>query len=76
MTYSFNIVFRPEPEGGYTVLVPSLPGCLTWAETIPEGKKLIQESIYAYIESVRKHNDNEWQDDSESFISSVNVEYA
>ena len=23
----YNIMLRPEPEGGYTALVPALPGC-------------------------------------------------
>ncbi len=25
----YTIYLRPEPEGGYTVIVPSLPGCIT-----------------------------------------------
>jgi hypothetical protein len=25
--YHFNVVLRPEPEGGFTALVPALPGC-------------------------------------------------
>lgn len=35
---SFRIVLRPEPEGGYTVIVPSLPGCITFGETVEEAK--------------------------------------
>lgn len=29
----YNVIFRSEPEGGYTVLVPSLPGCITYGKT-------------------------------------------
>jgi len=71
----FNIIFRPEPEGGYTIIVPSLPGCITWAETIEEGKILIKDAIKCYLESIKKHEEK-LQDDSQTFISSVNLEYA
>jgi len=26
---NYRVLFREEPEGGYTVTVPSLPGCVT-----------------------------------------------
>lgn len=75
--YTFNIVFRPEPEEGYTVLVPLLPGCLTWAPDIKTGKKLIKEAIKAYLISLKKHSVEKTQakicDDSETLISSINI---
>jgi len=30
---SYRILLRKEPEGGYTVIVPSLPGCVTYGDT-------------------------------------------
>ena len=27
---NYRILLRKEPEGGYTVMVPSLPGCVTY----------------------------------------------
>ena len=30
----YRILLRREPEGGYTVTVPMLPGCVTYGETI------------------------------------------
>jgi len=71
----FHTIFRPEPEGGYTVIVPSLPGCITWAETIEEGNVLIKDAIQGYLASVKKHEEKLY-DDSKSFISSVSLEYA
>jgi len=26
--YHFNIMLRPEPEGGFTAIVPALPSCI------------------------------------------------
>jgi len=34
---NYRILLRKEPEGGYTVMVPSLPGCVTYGETIEES---------------------------------------
>ena len=33
-TVSYRVLLREEPEGGYTVTVPTLPGCITYGETI------------------------------------------
>jgi antitoxin HicB len=38
--YRYNIVFLPEPEGGFTAIVPALPGCVTYGRTLPEARKI------------------------------------
>jgi len=55
---SYRILLRKEPEGGYTVIVPSLPGCITYGETIEEAIKMAKESIELYIESLREHGED------------------
>ncbi len=40
--YSFRIMLRPEPEGGYTVIVPSLPGCITYGKTVDEAVSMAE----------------------------------
>lgn len=72
---SFRIVFRPEPEGGYTVIVPSLPGCITYGETVEEAGKMAEDAIRAYLESMKKHGE-EIVDDSRTLESVLNLEYA
>jgi antitoxin HicB len=32
----YRVLLRKEPEGGYTVIVPILPGCVTFGETVDE----------------------------------------
>jgi antitoxin HicB len=54
---SYRILLKKEPEGGYTVTVPSLPGCITYGETIEEAKKMAKEAIELYIESLRAHGE-------------------
>jgi antitoxin HicB len=50
----FNIVLRPEPEGGFIVIVPALPGCVTHGRTLAEAKKMAKDAISGYIESNRE----------------------
>lgn len=49
MIHEFHTIFRPEPEGGYTVIVPSLPGCITYGRTIDEAKLMAQDAIDLYV---------------------------
>ena len=54
---SYRILLRKEPEGGYTVTVPSLPGCVTYGETIEEAVERAKEAIELYIESLQEHGE-------------------
>ncbi len=44
------VVLEPQKEGGYTVYVPSLPGCISQGETKEEALKNIREAIELYLE--------------------------
>ena len=54
---SYRILLRPEPEGGYTVTVPSLPGCITYGKTLEEARRMALDAVKAYLESLKKHGD-------------------
>jgi len=54
---SYRILLRKEPEGGYTVIVPSLPGCVTYGNTIEEAIEMAKEAIELYIESLKDHGE-------------------
>jgi predicted RNase H-like HicB family nuclease len=49
---SFKVVLEPSQEGGYTVYVPSLPGCISEGDTVEQALKNIQEAIELYPEPV------------------------
>ncbi len=49
---SYTVVFEPQPEGGYTVLVPALPGCLTEGDTMAEARRNAVEAIQVHCESL------------------------
>lgn len=45
-----RVVLEPSDEGGYTVHVPSLPGCISEGETIDDALANIQDAIELYLE--------------------------
>ncbi len=56
-TLSYRVLLREEPEGGYTAIVPTLPGCITYGETIPEAVSMAKEAIELYVESLIAHGE-------------------
>jgi antitoxin HicB len=50
--YTYRIMLSKEPEGGYTVAVPRLPGCVTYGVTLEEAIENSREAISLYIESL------------------------
>jgi antitoxin HicB len=47
---TYRIILNEEPEGGFTVTVPSLPGCVTYGKNLKEAKEMAMEAIEGYIE--------------------------
>ena len=47
-----KIVLEPSDEGGYTVYVPSLPGCISEGDTVDDAIANIREAIELYLEPV------------------------
>jgi len=45
-----TVVLEPQEEGGFTIYVPSLPGCISQGETKEEALKNIKEAIELYLE--------------------------
>ncbi|MFQ6074678.1 MAG: type II toxin-antitoxin system HicB family antitoxin [Candidatus Bathyarchaeia archaeon] len=50
-----KVILEPAEEGGYTVFVPSLPGCISEGDTREEALENIREAIELYLES--RHED-------------------
>ena len=51
----YTIILDPDlEEGGYTVTVTELPGCITQGETIKECIERVHEAIEGYLESLER----------------------
>jgi len=73
--YHYNIMLRPEPEGGFTAIVPALPGCVTYGRTLAEARAMAKDAISGYIESLKKHKEPIPTDD-ETLLASLDLEYS
>lgn len=71
----YHILLKLEPEGGYTVIVPSLPGCVSYGRTLREAKIMAVDAINAYIASLRKHHEP-IPTDAETFFATLDLQYA
>jgi predicted RNase H-like HicB family nuclease len=45
-----KLVFEPSDDGGYTVYVPALPGCISEGDSLDEARQNIIEAIQLYLE--------------------------
>jgi predicted RNase H-like HicB family nuclease len=50
MIMKLKVVFEPSDEGGFTVYVPSLPGCISEGDSFEEAMANIKEAIELYLE--------------------------
>ena len=52
LAMKLRVVLEPSEEGGYTVTVPALPGCISEGDTKEEALRNIREAIELYLEPV------------------------
>ncbi len=55
---NYTIILQKENEGGYSVTVPALPGCITYGKTVDQAKEKAIEVIELYLDSLRDHNED------------------
>lgn len=65
-------MFQEEKEGGFSVWVPSLPGCTSQGETFEEALKNIKEAISLYLED-SDQDKSEDEDFRKQFVVPVRV---
>ena len=56
-TIARQVVLIPDETGGFTVEVPSLPGCISQGETVEEALINIQDAIALHVESLVAHGE-------------------
>jgi len=72
---TYRIALKKEPEGGYTVTVPALPGCITYGEDVEEAITMAEEVIELYIEELQSRGE-EIPDDSNTLEYSIHLKTA
>lgn len=71
---SYQITLIPEDEGGFTVVVPSLPGCVSYGQTVKEATEMAKEAIALHLENLQAHGLSFPDEDAKPVLSTtVNV---
>jgi len=73
--YQYTVILEPAEEGGYTAIVPALPGCITEGDTFEQSIKMIKQAIGLYLESLKAHNESIPVGDQPSIATEVRVEF-
>jgi antitoxin HicB len=71
---SYRVILKPEPEGGFTVTVPALPGCITYGRDIEEAKEMVKDAFQVYLESLQKHSEPIF-DDADTLETQLSIQY-
>ncbi|MCL2049739.1 MAG: type II toxin-antitoxin system HicB family antitoxin [Defluviitaleaceae bacterium] len=50
----YPAIFRPEHEGGYTILYPDLDGCISYGEDLTQALEMAQEVLGLYLVSLEE----------------------
>jgi predicted RNase H-like HicB family nuclease len=69
--YTYKIHLHKEEEGGFTVIVPALPGCITYGENVEEAIDMAKEAIQLYLEDLKERGES-IPDDSNTLEYSLN----
>jgi predicted RNase H-like HicB family nuclease len=71
----YDVIFEEAEEGGYTVTVPSLPGCISEGDTFDKAKKNITEAIEAYLESLAKDKEKIKSPNRNFFFGKIQIPF-
>ena len=56
--YNYMAVFERNEFGGYTVIVPALPGLVTEGKDLEDARKMAMEAIECYLEGLKIDKSN------------------
>ena len=68
-TMRLKVILEPSDEGGFTIFVPALPGCISEGETQQEALSNIQDAIKLYLEPV----DDDWVLEERAVVQEIEV---
>jgi predicted RNase H-like HicB family nuclease len=70
----YTVILDPDPDdGGYTVTVPALPGCITEGDSYDEAIANAREAIAGYVEDAVQHGEPVPTDDAGIVVLSIDV---
>ena len=52
--YGYNVIYKELAEGGFQVIVPALPGIVTYGRTIEEAREMARDAIVCHLRGLIK----------------------
>ena len=72
--YQYTAVFEPaEERGGFTVTIPSLPGCISEGETFEEALENIKEAASLYLEDIKEEEKDIYREGKSIIVAPIEV---
>jgi len=56
--YGYRVIYEPLTEGGFQVIVPALPGIVTYGRTIDEAREMAQDAITCHLQGLLKDDED------------------
>lgn len=70
---TYDVIFEKQPDNGYTVVAPSLPGCISEGDTFAEAKENISDAIKLYLEDLAHEGEEPPKQNPNIFIGQVSI---
>lgn len=72
--YQYTAIFEPDKKtGGYTVTIPSLPGCISEGTDFEKALENIKEAASLYLEVMRKKKEAVIKEEKGVIVAPVQV---
>jgi antitoxin HicB len=55
--HGYRVIYEPLAEGGFQVIVPGLPGIVTYGRTIEEAREMAQDAIACHLQGLMKDDE-------------------
>ena len=55
--HGYRVIYEPLAEGGFQVIVPALPGIVTYGRTIDEAREMAQDAVTCHLQGLLKDDE-------------------
>ncbi len=55
--HGYRVIYEPLAVGGFQVIVPALPGIVTYGRTIDEAREMAQDAVTCHLQGLLKDDE-------------------
>jgi predicted RNase H-like HicB family nuclease len=68
----YTVLIHPD-DGAYSVVVPALPGCVTWGNTLDEAVASAREAIEGHVAALRDTGQDVPEEHDTPLVATIEV---